>query len=93
MLKFLAVLSEWLLKNSVQKIIAGAGLSVVSYLGVLIALRAAFTALMNKAYDMPADLIQMMGIWGIDHVLSTFISVAVFIMTLNAGKIAIRKKS
>ncbi|WP_151753903.1 DUF2523 family protein [Acinetobacter soli] len=93
MLKFLAVLSEWLLKNSVQKIIAGAGLSVVSYLGVLIALRAAFTALMNKAYDMPADLIQMMGIWGIDHVLSTFISVAVFIMTLNAGKMAIRKKS
>lgn len=93
MLKFLAVLSEWLLKNSVQKVISGAGLSIVSYLGVLIALRAAFTSLMNKAYDMPADALQMMGIWGLDHVLSSFISVAVFIMTLNAGKIAIRKKS
>lgn len=92
MLKFLAVLSEWLLKNSVQKVLSGAGLSIVSYLGVLVALRAAFDQLMNSAYSMPADLIQMMGIWGIDHVLSSFISVAVFLMTLNSGKLALRKK-
>lgn len=92
MLKFLAILSEWLLKNSVQKVLSGAGLGIVSYLGVLVVLRAAFDQLMNSVYSMPADLIQMMGIWGIDHVLSSFISVAIFLMTLNSGKLAIRKK-
>lgn len=92
MLKFFAVLTEWLLKNSVQKALSGAGLSVVSYLGVLVAVRAAFDQLINSVYSIAADLLQMMGIWGIDHVLGSFISVAVFLMTLNTGKLAIRKK-
>lgn len=92
MLKFFANLAEWLLKNSVQKALSGAGLGVVSYLVVLVSVRAAFDQMINSIYSAPAGLLSLMGIYGIDHVLGSFISVAVFLMTLNSGKLAIRKK-
>lgn len=92
MLKFFATLSEWLLKNSVQKALSGAGLGVVSYLVVLTSVRAAFDQMINTAYSAPAELLNLMGIYGIDYVLGSFISVSVFLMTLNSGKLAIRKK-
>lgn len=92
MLKFLANLSEWLLKNSVQKALSGAGLGVVSYLVVLVSVRAAFDQMINSAYSAPAQLLNLMGIFGVDAVISAFVSVAVFLMTLNSGKLAIRKK-
>lgn len=92
MLKFLATLTEWLLKNSVQKALSGAGLGVVSYLVVLVSVRAAFDQMINSAYSAPAQLLNLMGIYGVDAVLSAFVSVAVFLMTLNSGKLAIRKK-
>lgn len=92
MLKFFANLAEWLLKNSVQKALSGAGLGVVSYLVVLVSVRAAFDQMINTVYSAPAGLLNLMGIYGIDYVLGSFISVAIFLMTLNSGKLAIRKK-
>lgn len=90
--RMLAQIAEWLLKNSVQKVLSGAGLGVVSYLGILVAIRTAFDKMISTAYSAPADLLNLMGIFGIDHVLSTFVSVAVFLLTLNQGKLMIRKK-
>lgn len=90
--RIFANIGEWLLRNSVQKALAGAGLGVVSYLGILVAVRAAFDQLINSTYSLPADVLQLMGLYGIDHVLSTFVSVAVFLLTLNSGKLAIRAK-
>jgi len=92
MLKLLATLSEWLLKNSVQKVLSGAGLGVVSYLVIITSVRAAFDSMINSVYSGAADLLNLMGIYGIDFVLSSFVSVAVFLLTLNSGKLAIRKK-
>ncbi|MCU4423309.1 DUF2523 family protein [Acinetobacter sp. WU_MDCI_Abxb74] len=92
MLKFLAVLGEWLLKNSVQKVIAGAGLSVVGYVGILVAVRAAFNTMIGDLNSIPATLLQMMGICRIDHFIGSFVSVALFLLTLNSGKLMIRKK-
>lgn len=91
MLKFFAKLVEWLLKNGVQKTLMGAGLGVVSYLTVLVAIRAAFDQMINSVYSAPSSLLNLMGIFGIDYVLSSFISVAIFLLTLNSGKLAIRK--
>jgi len=90
--KLLAQISEWLLKNSVQKTLSGAGLGIVSYLVILVSVRAAFDKMINSAYSGPSQLLNLMGIYGIDYVLSAFVSVAVFLMTLNSGKLAIRKK-
>lgn len=92
MLKLLATLSEWLLKNSVQKVLSGAGLGLVSYLVIITSVRAAFDSMINSAYSGPAELLNLMGIYGIDYVLESFVSVAVFLLTLNSGKLAIRKK-
>lgn len=92
MLKFLAVLSGWLLKNSVQKVLSGAGLGLVSYLVILTSVRAAFDTLIDTAYSGPAELLNLMGMSGIDYVIGGFVSVAVFLLTLNSGKLAIRKK-
>lgn len=92
MLKFLAKLTEWLLKNSVQTVLKGAGLSVVSYLGIVVAIRAAFDQLINSIYSTSADLLNFMGIAGIDFVLGGFVSTAVFILTLRQGNLLIRKK-
>lgn len=92
MLKLFANLSEWLLKNSVQKILTGAGLGVVSYLVVMVSVRAAFNQLIDTVYAAPTVLLSLMGLSGIDYVLSAFVSVAIFLMTLNSGKLSIRKK-
>lgn len=92
MLKLLAVLSGWLLKNSVQKVLSGAGLGLVSYLVILTSVRAAFDTLIDTAYSGPAELLNLMGMSGIDYVIGGFVSVAVFLLTLNSGKLAIRKK-
>lgn len=91
-LKFLAKLTEWLLKNSVQTVLKGAGLSVVSYLGIVVAIRAAFDSLINSIYSSSADLLNVLGIYGIDLVIASFVSVAVFILTLRQGNLLIRKK-
>lgn len=91
MLKILALIGSWLLKNSVQTALKGAGLSVVSYLVIIVSIRAAFDSLIDSAYSVGADVLSLMGIYGIDHVLSAFISVAVFLLTLNQGKLTIKK--
>lgn len=70
----------------------GAGLSVVSYLGIVVAIRAAFDQLINSVYSTSADLLNFMGICGIDYVLGGFVSTAVFILTLRQGNLMIRKK-
>ncbi|EHU1539773.1 DUF2523 family protein [Acinetobacter baumannii] len=90
---FLAILAEWLLKNAVQKILIGAGLSVVSYLGTMTAIRAAFSSQLNSVNTLAPDLLALMGIYGIDHVLSSFISAGLFVLTLNSGKLFLRKAS
>lgn len=90
--RLLAVFGEWLLKNAVQKVLLGAGLGLVSYLGILTAVRAAFDQMLNSVNGLPADFLNLLGIYGIDFVISAFVSVAVFLLTLNSGKLAIRKK-
>ncbi|EXB45053.1 DUF2523 domain-containing protein [Acinetobacter courvalinii] len=85
------VIIEWLLKNAVQKILLALGLSVVGYLGTMAAVKYAFNQQLLGLNGLAPDLLALMGIYGVDHVLSSFISVALFLMTLNAGKLAIRK--
>ena len=91
MLRILLIIGEWLLKNAVQRVLLGAGLALVSYFGVLVAIRAAFNILISNINSVAADMINLMGIYGIDYVLSSLISVAVFLLTLNSGKLALRK--
>ncbi|WP_165382091.1 DUF2523 family protein [Acinetobacter sp. WCHAc060025] len=90
--KLLALVMGWLSKNIIQRALMGAGLGLVSYFGILVAIRTAFDKMINSAYSMPADLLNLMGIYGIDYNLSTFVSVAVFLLTLNQGKLMLRKK-
>lgn len=85
------VILEWLLKNAVQKILLALGLSVVGYLGTMAAVKYAFNQQLLGLNGLAPDLLALMGIYGVDHVLSSFISVALFLMTLNAGKLALRK--
>lgn len=92
MLRVLAIFGEWLLKNTVQKVLLGAGLSIVSYMGVLVVVRTAFNSLISDINSVGAAMLNLMGIYGIDFVLSGLISVAVFLLTLNSGKLMIRKK-
>ena len=92
MAKLFAIVAGWMLKNAVQKVLMGAGLSLVGYLAVMTAFRAAFSSLINAAYSGPANLLSLCGLCGIDYMLSVFVSAAIFIMTLNSGKLAIRKK-
>jgi hypothetical protein len=91
MARILIVILEWLLKNAVQKILLGAGLGIVSYLGTLSAVQFAFNSQISGLNGLAPDLLALMGIFGVDHVLSSFISVAIFLITLNSGKLAIRK--
>ncbi|WAU78008.1 DUF2523 family protein [Acinetobacter sp. TR3] len=91
MARILIVIAEWLLKNAIQKMLIGAGLGVVSYLGTMTAVRVAFDSQINSLNGVAPDLLALMGIYGVDHVLSSFISVAIFLLTLNSGKLAIRK--
>ncbi|MBV6769770.1 DUF2523 family protein [Acinetobacter baumannii] len=93
MLKFFALLTEWLLKNSVQKVLSGAGLSIVSYLTVVTAIRVAFDKLINSVYSVSADLLNFMGICGIDYALSGYVSVSIFLLMLKKGNLNIRKSS
>lgn len=92
MLRILLIIGEWLLKNAVQRILLGAGLAIVSYMGVLVVIRATFNSLISNINSVAADMINLMGIYGIDYVLSSLISVSVFLLTLNSGKLALRKK-
>ena len=92
MLRFLVIFGEWLLKNTVQKVLLGAGLSIVTYMGVLVAVRAAFNSMISNINSVGAAMLNLMGIYGIDYNLSGLISTAVFLLTLNSGKLAIRKK-
>lgn len=92
MYKILALVGAWLLQNSIQKVLLGAGLGLVSYLGVMTAVRTAFNSLIQQVNSIGADLLNLMGIYGIDYVLSAFVSVAVFLLTLNSGKLMIRRK-
>jgi len=91
MARLLVILAEWLLKNAVQKILLGAGLGIVSYLGTLSAVEFAFNSQIAGLNGLAPDLLALMGIFGVDHNLSSFISVAIFLLTLNSGKLAIRK--
>lgn len=93
MLRILAILAEWLLKNAVQKILLGAGLGIVSYLTVVSAVKAAFMSLVGSVHTMPTAILAIMGMLGLDHVLGTVASISVFILTLSSGKLAIRKMS
>ncbi|WP_224963462.1 DUF2523 family protein [Acinetobacter guillouiae] len=90
--KLLVLIGGWLSKNIIQKALMGAGLGLVSYFGILVAIRTAFDSMINSVYSVPADLLNLMGIFGVDHVISTFVSVGVFLLTLNQGKLLIRKK-
>lgn len=89
--RLLVLISDWILRNTIQKVLKGAGLGLVSYLGILSAIRLAFDTLINSAYTAPAQLLNLMGMFGIDHVLSSLVSVAVFLLTLNQGKLFLRK--
>lgn len=89
--KILAIVGEWLLKNGVKKVLTGAGLGVFSYLAVVTAIRSAFDSLIGEVDSLPNDVLQLMGIYGVDLVLSAFISVAVFLLTLNNGKLVIKQ--
>lgn len=91
--KIFAIVGEWLLKNGVKKVLTGAGLGVFSYLAVVTAIRAALDSLVGDLDSIERDVLQLMGIYGIDLVLSAFISVAVFLMTLNNGKLVIKQVS
>ncbi|WP_171487960.1 hypothetical protein [Acinetobacter colistiniresistens] len=55
------------------------------------AVKYAFNQQLLGLTGLAPDLLALLGIYGVDHVLSSFISVALFLMTLNAGKLAIRK--
>ncbi|MFW1646205.1 DUF2523 family protein [Acinetobacter guillouiae] len=90
--KLLVLIGGWLLDNFIRRILAGAGLAVVSYLGVLALVRTAFDSIINNLYSTPGVLLSMMGMLGIDHVLGSFISVAIFLITLDSGKLMLRKK-
>ena len=92
MAKIFALIAGWMLKNAVQKVLLGAGLSVVGYLAVMTAFRAAFSSMIAGAYSAPATILGLLGLIGADYALSVFVSAAIFIMTLNSGKLAIRKK-
>lgn len=89
----LAKISEWLLKNSIQKSLLGAGLGVMGYLGILTAIRTAFNTLINSVYTIPADLLGYLGYIGIDHCLSAYVGVSLFLLTINSNKLFIGKKS
>lgn len=89
--KILAIIGEWLLRNGVKKVLAGAGLGVFSYLAVIVAIRAAFDSLISEVNSVPRDVLELMGLSGIDTVISAFVSVAIFLMTLNNGKLVIRQ--
>lgn len=91
MIRLFVLLAEWVLRNTVQKVLKGAGLGLVSYLGILSAIRYAFDTLISSASSAPATILNLMGIYGIDHVLSSLVSVAVFLLTLNQGKLMLRK--
>lgn len=93
MLRVLALIGEWLLKNSVQKILKGAGLSVASYLGILTAIRVAFDKLMQNVNSIGGELLGMLGLIGLDYVLSAYVSVAMFLLMLNQGKLFIKGAS
>lgn len=90
--KILAVIGAWLSNNIIQKALTGAGLGLVSYFGILTAVRVSFNSMINSVNSLPSEMLSLLGLFGIDHVLSTFVSVAIFLMTLNSGKIALRKK-
>lgn len=90
--KLLAFLTEFFLKNGVQKILMGAGLSVVGYLAVVTAFKSAFQNQLDATQNIPTTLLNLLGIFGVDYVLSAFVSAAIFILTLNSGKLALRKK-
>lgn len=89
--RLLTILSEWLLKNGVRKLLLGAGLSVASYLAVLTAFRVAFDSLINSSHSISANLLNVLGLAGVDSALSAFVSAAIFILNLNSGKLALRK--
>lgn len=89
--KIFAVIGEWLLRNGVKKVLTGAGLGVFSYLAVVTAIRAAFDSLINELDSLPRDVLELMGIYGIDLVISAFVSVSVFLLTLNNGKLVIKQ--
>ncbi|RKG29057.1 DUF2523 family protein [Acinetobacter tianfuensis] len=91
--KIFAIVGEWLLRNGVKKVLTGAGLGVFSYLAVVTAIRSAFDSLIGELDSLPRDVLQLMGIYGIDFVISAFVSVAVFLLTLNNGKLIIKQVS
>ncbi|WP_151721265.1 DUF2523 family protein [Acinetobacter ursingii] len=87
----LATIAAWLLKNAVQRILLGAGLSIVGYLGTMAAVRAAFNAQLDSLNGLAPNLLALMGLAGVDRVISAFVSVSIFLLTLNAGKLFLRK--
>lgn len=89
--RLLVLIGDWLLRNTIQKVLKGAGLAVFSYLAILSSVKLAFEQLINSAYTAPTALLSLMGIYGIDHVLSSLVSVAVFLLTLNQGKLFLKK--
>ncbi len=55
--KLLVLIGGWLLDNFIRRILAGAGLAVVSYLGVLALVRTAFDSIINNLYSKPGVII------------------------------------
>ncbi len=90
--KIFVLISGWLLDNFIRRVLAGAGLAIMSYMGVLALVRTAFDSIINNLYSAPGVLLAMMGMLGVDHVLGSFISVAIFLITLDSGKLMLRKK-
>ncbi|MBF7686587.1 DUF2523 domain-containing protein [Acinetobacter sp. B10A] len=91
--RILVLVAGWLLDNAVRRIITGAGLGIFSYVAVLALFKATITNLIQEfSNSLPVQLLQLLGLVGFDTVISAFVSVAIFLLNVNSGKLFIRKK-
>lgn len=91
MYKILAIVGGWLLKNSVQMVLKGAGLGIVSYLGLLVAFRATFDYLLTNLKTMPYEALSLLGLAGVDHALGAVIGAGIFLLKIKSGSLSLRK--
>lgn len=92
MFKIFANIAEWVAKHSVKWSLAGAGLSIISFVVTKQAIEAAITKLLTDAQaSLTTDVISLMGLAGIDILISTIVSVGIFILSLKASNLTIRK--
>lgn len=91
--RVLVLVAGWFLDNAVRKLLMGAGLGLFSYVAVLALFKATIANLIGTlSNSLPFQLLQMLGMVGFDTVISAFVSVAIFLLNVNSGKLMIRKK-